>query len=35
MADYIAGGDAEFNARLHNYITYTGANLANIGLAYT
>ena len=32
MADYIPGGDAEFNAWLDNFITYANANLANLGL---
>ncbi len=32
MADYIPGGDAELNACLDNFVTYAGANLANLGL---
>ncbi len=32
MADYIPGGDAEFNAWLGNFVTYASANLANLGL---
>jgi len=28
MADYIPGGDAEFNAWLDNFVTYATANLA-------
>ena len=28
MADYIPGGDAEFNAWLDNFVTYANANLA-------
>jgi len=31
MADYIPGGDAQFNAWLDNFVTYAGANLANLG----
>ena len=30
MADYIPGGDAEFNTWLDNFVTYAGANLANL-----
>ncbi|HUU83630.1 MAG TPA: hypothetical protein VM243_09015 [Phycisphaerae bacterium] len=33
MADYIAGGDAEFNAWLDNFVTYASAKLAELGLA--
>ncbi len=32
MADYIPGGDAEFNAWLDNFVTYAGANLAALGV---
>ena len=31
MADYIPGGDAEFNAWLDNFVTYAGADLPGLG----
>ena len=32
MPDYIPRGDAEFNGRLVNFVTYANANLAGLGL---
>jgi len=32
MADYIPGGDAEFDAWLTNFVTYASGNLAALGL---
>lgn len=33
MADYIPGGNAEFNAWLDNFVTHANANLAELGPA--
>ena len=32
MADYIPGGEAEFNAWLGNFVTYADTNLTNLEL---
>lgn len=32
MADYIPGGDVEFNGGQDNFVTYANVNLADLGL---
>ncbi|MBN2559967.1 MAG: hypothetical protein JXQ75_03445 [Phycisphaerae bacterium] len=35
MADYIPSADAAFNTWLDNFVTYAGANFADLGLQQT